>query len=334
MSVIQTETVNYCTFSTLLKQNAQARLLNQGRQRLKRDNHQNIHAPQSGKHLSAYKGHGMDFHESRLYQTGDDIRHLDWRVTAKTGKPYTKVFTEERERPVMLIVDMRKPMFFGTRNCYKSVLVAKIASLLVWKTLLDGDKAGGIILSGSKSKPGYHSLKVHKPSRHQATVSRFVNSLAQATQTVDFSDKPLPLSDTLKHISSRVDTGTQLIMLSDFRGLDEDSKHILLTLANHSALTLLSISDPFEESLASYSGELLLGHTQRKGGKQGQGKINLTKAMQRRYQRQLESRQSYLEELSQRPNINVIKFSTADQPSEILSKLISVSAPKLAGGLR
>ncbi len=327
MSVIQTDTVSYCSFSTLLKLNAQARLLNRGRQALKRDNnHPNIHAPQSGKHLSAYKGHGMDFHESRLYQTGDDIRHLDWRVTAKTGKPYTKVFTEERERPVMLIVDMRQPMFFGTRNCYKSVLAAKIASILIWRTLMDGDKAGGVILSGSTSNSAYHSAKMHKPSRHQATVSRFVNALAQATQTVDFSDKPLPLADTLKQISSFVDKGTQLMVLSDFRGLDEDAKCILLTLANSSSVTLFSISDPFEESLITYSGELLLTH--------GSSKIKLTKAMQLRYQRQLEARQHTLKELSQQPNIEVITFSTTDQPAEILSKLISVSAPKLTGGLR
>ena len=334
----QVETVSYCSFSTLLKQTAQARLLHKGRHRLKRDtnNLQNIHAPQSGKHLSAYKGQGMDFHESRNYQTGDDIRHIDWRVTAKTGKPHTKVFTEERERPLMLIVDMRKPMFFGTKNCYKSVLAAKIASILVWKTLLDGDKAGGIILSDSRtssisastfaSNTGSHKgskdrlRKSHKPSRSQAAASRFVNSLAQATQTVDFSDKSAQLAETLKYISSTVDPiinkGAQLIILSDFRGLDEDAKCKLLSFANRTSLTLLSISDPFEESLATYSGKLLLTDGS-KGGKN----ITLTQDMQTRYQQRLESRQKYLKELSLQPNIQCISFSTADQAPVILSKL-------------
>lgn len=85
-------------------------------------------ALQSGQYFSAFKGRGMEFDESRPYAHGDDIRSLDWRVTARTGKVHTKLFREERERPVFLSVDLRSPMFFATRGLFKSVLATRLAA--------------------------------------------------------------------------------------------------------------------------------------------------------------------------------------------------------------
>ena len=89
-------------------------------------------ALQSGQYFSRFKGRGMEFDETRLYTPGDDVRHLDWRVTARTGKAHTKLFREERERPVFLSVDYRASMFFATRGMYKSALAARLAALIAW----------------------------------------------------------------------------------------------------------------------------------------------------------------------------------------------------------
>mgnify|MGYP002151030683 FL=1 len=86
----------------------------------------------------------MEFAEARSYQYGDDVRHIDWRVTARTGTTHTKLFREERERPVMLVLDLSRRMFFGTRQRLKSVQAARIAALTGWRALLRGDRVGGV----------------------------------------------------------------------------------------------------------------------------------------------------------------------------------------------
>ena len=106
-----------------------------------------LNAQRAGSHLSSFRGRGMEYHESRPYQAGDDIRAIDWRVTARSGRTHTKVYREERERPVLLWVDLCRSMFFGTRNCFKSVLASKLAALLAWSSVQHGDRLGGLIFS-------------------------------------------------------------------------------------------------------------------------------------------------------------------------------------------
>jgi len=103
----------------------------------------------TGNYLSRFKGRGMEFDESRPYQPGDDARNLDWKVTARTGKPFTKLFREERERSVLLWVDYRAPMHFATRGLFKSVLAARTAALLAWGAIHHSDRLGGLIFSES-----------------------------------------------------------------------------------------------------------------------------------------------------------------------------------------
>jgi len=106
-----------------------------------------IHAKQGGAYMSAFKGRGMEFDESRIYQAGDDIRNMDWRVTARTNTPHTKVFREERERPVLLWLDLSASMMFATRKKFKSVIACEIASLIAWSAAKNNDRIGGLIFS-------------------------------------------------------------------------------------------------------------------------------------------------------------------------------------------
>ena len=106
-----------------------------------------VKALQTGEYYSPFKGRGMEFDEVRLYQPGDDIRTIDWRVTARSGKAHTKLFREERERSVILCVDFRRTMYFGTRGAYKSVAAAKAAALFAWSAEHQGDRLGGLLFS-------------------------------------------------------------------------------------------------------------------------------------------------------------------------------------------
>ena len=106
----------------------------------------------AGPNKSNFRGRGIDFEEVRGYQPGDDIRTIDWRVTARTGSAHTKLFREERERPVLLVVDQRNSMFFGSQHCFKSVLAAQLASLLAWSALNNGDRVGGLVFNDNQHR--------------------------------------------------------------------------------------------------------------------------------------------------------------------------------------
>jgi uncharacterized protein (DUF58 family) len=108
-----------------------------------------------GGHLSPFKGRGVEFDESRPYQPGDDLRTIDWRVTARTGKPYTKVFREERNRPVMIWLDLRRSMSFATRGAYKAVVGAELGALIAWSAIANGDQLGGLVFSDAE----HHELR-------------------------------------------------------------------------------------------------------------------------------------------------------------------------------
>ena len=103
-----------------------------------------------GQHQSKQLGRGMDFAEVRQYQAGDDVRSIDWRVTARTGKPHTKLFTEEREKPIILYIDLSASMRFGSKLMFKSVLAAHMASLIAWLFVAQKDRVGAIIDTGNQ----------------------------------------------------------------------------------------------------------------------------------------------------------------------------------------
>ena len=108
-------------------------------------------APVVGPHRSAYRGRGIDFDEVRAYQPGDDVRTIDWRVTARTGCLYSKVFHEERERPVWLLADLGASMRFGSRARFKSVAAARATALIAWVSLLEGDRVGAVVRSPTRA---------------------------------------------------------------------------------------------------------------------------------------------------------------------------------------
>lgn len=198
----------------------------------------------AGPNKSNFRGRGIDFEEVRSYQPGDDIRSIDWRVTARTGSAHTKVFREERERPVLVAVDQRSSMFFGSSHCFKSVLAAHLASLLAWSALDAGDRVGGLVFNGV-------SHQEIRPRRSRKTVLALLSQLAAYNQSLPLTAPASSgFADILANLRRIVRPGSSLFIVSDFRGAgDELAREQLFQLAQHIEITAISCGDPLEAQL-------------------------------------------------------------------------------------
>jgi uncharacterized protein (DUF58 family) len=202
--------------------------------------------PQSGLHHSRFRGRGMEFAEVRMYQPGDDVRSIDWRVTARRQKPHTKLFNEERERPLLIVCDQSQSQFFGSHLTFKSVRAAETAALFAWAALDHNDRVGGIVFS----EKGHQEVK---PSRNRKSVMRLLNSISHFNQTLNITEPTIKsgfqFNDAMIETIRLAKPGTLLVIISDFRHIDEDSEKLLTKLAKHNELLMLKTSDPLEETL-------------------------------------------------------------------------------------
>ncbi len=187
---------------------------------------------------SAFRGRGMVLEEGRAYQPGDDVRLIDWRVTARTGRVHTKLYQEERERPVYLLVDSRPPMRFGTRVAFKSVAAARGATALSWAALGGGDRVGGMLLSSSGGME-------MAPQRNRRRVMRFLQGISSATAE-ESQDSGPPLSETLARLRRVMRMGGLVFVLSDFSDFDEEARRHLTRVAMHCDLVCIQVADPLE----------------------------------------------------------------------------------------
>jgi uncharacterized protein (DUF58 family) len=267
-----------------------------------------IQARQGGDYQSPFKGRGMEFDESRLYQPGDDIRNIDWRVTARTGKPHTKMFREERERPVFVWVDLRAPMFFATRGSYKAVQAARLASLIAWSAVQHGDRVGAVLFSEKIN----HELK---PQRGKLGALRLINQLV-AYPTWGQDGIPPPdegaCSRALVRLRRVVRPGSLVFLLSDFRHLDEAAETQLLRLCRHNDVVMIYIHDVLEQRLppagryrVSNDREEVLLDTFDKGRVQD-------------YVRRHLRHREHLARIARRGNIRLLTCTTQDDPLTVL----------------
>jgi uncharacterized protein (DUF58 family) len=204
-----------------------------------------VKAQMAGGHLSAFRGRGMEYHESRPYQPGDDIRSIDWRVTARSAQTHTKVYREERERPVLLWLDLSRSMFFGTQVCFKSVLASKLAALLAWSSVQHGDRLGYLVFSEQQHIE-------FRPTRGKRAALQFIQQLV-AHRAWDMDDESVTEQKAGLHALQRLRQvtrpGSLLVLLSDFRFLDDGCRGQLVELARHNDIVMIHTYDPFECAL-------------------------------------------------------------------------------------
>jgi len=201
-----------------------------------------------GPYLTKLKGRGMEFAEARPYQPGDDVRHIDWRVTARTGRTHTKLFREERERPVMLVLDQAQPMFFGSRERLKSVQAARIAALLGWRALLRGDRVGGVLFSEQMhhefrpraDRRNFLRLLSHIMTEHNMLVDRMNEG------EWGFNSKFM-FAEALRRVKHVVQPGSLVYVFSDFSGFDAECRKHLFQLSKQNQVQVYFITDPLEK---------------------------------------------------------------------------------------
>jgi uncharacterized protein (DUF58 family) len=250
---------------------------------------------QSGLH-----GRGMDFEETRHYQPGDDIRSIDWRVTARSGEPHTKVFREERERPVLLLADYAPSMCFGTRVAFKSVIAARVAALLAWAAAVHGDRVGGVI---SAADTHYEV----RPAGGKRGVLRLIRALLAWQPDFPPPARNHSLAPALARLRRVARPGGLVCLISDFQGLDGEAEKHLKQLARHCDVLGVFVHDPLEARLPPPGFYTV---------SDGQARLNVDSAdqrLRRRYQTAFHQRYLYLENLFRQRGMRLLPLST-EQP--------------------
>lgn len=207
--------------------------------------HKKSSAEFSGNQAAVTHGRGMDFAEVRRYQAGDDIRSMDWRVTARTGKPHTKLFKQEREQPVYLFVNLTASMQFGTKVTFKSIIAAQVAALLAWKTVINKDRIGGFIYND-------HSNYFSKANPSNQGVLPFLQKIIQLNNSQPTENIKSPsvfdqnVLDSLRKYHSLLKHGNKIFIISDFCHFDEKEQAIYTRLSSNNHLHFMHIYDVLE----------------------------------------------------------------------------------------
>jgi uncharacterized protein (DUF58 family) len=265
-----------------------------------------VNSLQTGAYVSHFRGRGMEFDESRPYQPGDDPRSIDWRVTARSTTAYTKLFREERERPVLVVTDLRSNMHFATRGCFKSVNASRAAALIAWAAHHRGDRLGGIIF-------GDTTHRELKPRLGRQAALRYVHQLVahrdwENRESGQNGDAAAPLAQAMSSLRRVARPGSLVVILSDFLGFSRAAQSYLSSVARHNEVLALFLNDPLERQLpppgryrlVSRDNELAID--------------TYAKAARKDYRDAFATRRLELEAFCQRYGVHLMPLSTEDDP--------------------
>jgi len=261
---------------------------------------------QTGAYVSHFRGRGMEFDESRPYQPGDDPRSIDWRVTARSTTAYTKLFREERERPVLVVLDLRANMHFATRGCFKSVNASRAAALLSWAAHHRGDRLGGLIF-------GDTTHRELKPRLGRQAALRYVHELVahpdwENKERSPDGDDETPLTQAMSALRRVSRPGSLVVILSDFVGFSRAAQSYLSSVARHNEVLAVFLNDPLERKLPPP------GHYRLVSRDDELAIDTFAKAARRDYENTFQSRSQQLEAFCQRYGIHLMPLSTEDDP--------------------
>ena len=263
---------------------------------------QPVHSILSGRHGSRLRGRGLNFEELRHYLPGDDLRTIDWKVTARTRKPHVRVYTEERDRVVWLLVDQRISMFFGSRKKMKSLIAAEAAALSAWRVLAAGDRVGAIVFDDQN----YSIVPPHRSSDRVMQILRSIvdrNAKLSADSTVPAD--PAMLNRVLQKVDSLASHDCLLVLISDGFGLDQNSRRFITRISAHNDVLSLFIYDPLEQALPD-AGRLIFADPG------GQLEINTESvALRENFSTEFDDRLARMKSTSRRYAIPLLKLSTA-----------------------
>lgn len=263
-----------------------------------------------GHRKSRMRGRGMDFAEVRLYQAGDDVRSIDWRVTARKAKTHTKIFEEERERPTFILCDQTQSLFFGSVCRLKSVAAAEASAVLAWHALNLGNRVGGLVINNE-------SIHAVKPRRSTRTLVRLLNFIAQANQQLNRNSRQLAaenhFSNALLQVKKTAHNGHQIYIVSDFSLPFELWQPQVLALTRHNDVALVMVSDPIEATLPPANLYAISDGKSRSLIDTGDA------ALRSRYQQRFQSAQEKIENFCLSYGMHFTALSTADAAEECLA---------------
>ncbi len=250
---------------------------------------QPVHSILAGRHASRLRGRGLNFEEIRRYLPGDDIRQMDWKVTARTRVPHVRVYTEEHGRPALLVVDQRLAMFFGSRKDFKSVSAAEVAALAAWRVIAMKDVVGAIIV-------GDADCEVVPTGGSEGHVMRLLGRVVDWNRrlSLDAGITPGPqmLNAALRRAEQIAKHDALVILISDGSGADEETSKRLSRIARHNDVMVALVSDPLEMDLPDAgprifaSGEMQL--------EADTGKRALREAFRKDFEQQVETARKFL----------------------------------------
>jgi len=261
---------------------------------------------QTGAYVSHFRGRGMEFDESRPYQPGDDPRNIDWRVTARSTEAYTKLFREERERPVLVVVDLRSNMHFATQGSFKSVIASRAAALISWAAQHRGDRLGGLIFGDSTHRE-------LKPKLGRQAALRYVHELVNHPDWQRSAEGPAkeeepPLTRAMAVLRRVARPGSLVVVISDFVGFSRAAQAYLTGVARHNEVLAVFVSDPLEHELPPPGRYRLVSND-----------VELAidtcaRTARQDYEHAFEERQHSLEKFCQRYGIHLMSISTEEDP--------------------
>ena len=209
---------------------------------------QPVHSILSGRHASKLRGRGLNFEELRNYLPGDDTRNIDWKVTARTREPYVRIYTEEKDRPVWLLVDQRISMFFGSRWKMKSVVAAEAAAVSAWRVLSQGDRVGAVIFDDT-------DLQVIPPHRSEQRVAQILKAVLRKNHALNARSQTPPapgmLNRALKHVAAAARHDCLVCIISDGSGINDETRQYVTRLTEHNDVISVFIYDPLEQAMPS-----------------------------------------------------------------------------------
>ncbi len=205
---------------------------------------QKLIAQSGGQHRTVRKGRGMEFAEARPYQPGDEVRHMDWKVTARTLKPHTKVFTESHERPTLLLIDQTAATFFASRIQLKASLILHLAAIIGWTVLRQQDRIGGLVFND-------HNHLWIPPQRSETNLLSLFHQALRLHQALNAPGglNPTAWLAAINETARLTKPGGKMFLLGDLRALNSHALERIAQLRRHQDIIALNVFDPLEASL-------------------------------------------------------------------------------------
>jgi len=254
----------------------------------------------SGRHRSGMRGRGMDFSEMKQYVQGDDTRNIDWKATRRTGKPYIRVYNEEKDRNVWLVLSQMNTMFFGSKERMKSVSAAHVAALMAFKALETGDRVGAIVYNNDDVKFFKATSSKNNIVQIMTEIER-QNRLLKATNSNNHTVK---LSEALKTLSALAKHDDLVVLIGDGRAIDEESARQITRINAHNDVIGVLVYDPMEEEIFPSSSLFLTD------GAETTDLNSADRSFQKRYKERRQSIKSRFRHLSRKNAMPVVTINT------------------------